>query len=78
MHGKVFKDGSRNSATFKIELFATTGNGKNLQRASSNGLTTNRQYLHAAVVTRSTLQSKLKTDENDHALKVAPDKLSCS
>ena len=28
MHGDVFKDGSRNSATFKMELFATIGNGK--------------------------------------------------
>ena len=24
----VFKDGSRNSATFKMELFATIGNGR--------------------------------------------------
>ena len=36
MHGKIFKDGSRDSAKFKIELFATTGNGEKLQRASSN------------------------------------------
>ena len=28
MHGDVFKDRSRNSATFKLELFATIGNGK--------------------------------------------------
>ena len=27
MHGDVFKDRSRNSATFKMELFATIGNG---------------------------------------------------
>ena len=28
VHGNVFKDGSRNSATFKMELFATIGNGR--------------------------------------------------
>ena len=28
MHGGVFKDRSRNSAIFKIELFATIGNGR--------------------------------------------------
>ena len=27
VHGVVFKDGSRNSAIFKMEFFATTGNG---------------------------------------------------
>ena len=27
MHGKVFKDRSRNSATFKMELFLTIDNG---------------------------------------------------
>ena len=36
VHGKVFKDESRNSATFKMELFARIGNGIKLQRASSN------------------------------------------
>ena len=40
-YGKVFKGGSRNSATFKMELFPTIGNGRKLQRASSDGLTTN-------------------------------------
>ena len=28
MHGNVFKDRSRNSATFKMELFAIIGNGR--------------------------------------------------
>ena len=28
MHGNVFKDGSRNSATFKLKLFPTIGNGR--------------------------------------------------
>ena len=36
MHGEIFKDKSRNSATFKMELFAIIGNGKKLQRASFN------------------------------------------
>ena len=77
MHGKVFKGGSRNFATFKMEFLATIGNGRNLQRASSDGLTTNRQYLHVAVVTRPSLQPKLKINENSHAGKVTPDTLSC-
>ena len=41
VYGKVFKGRSRNSTTFKLELFATTGNNRKLQRASSGGLTTN-------------------------------------
>ena len=28
VHVNIFKDGSRNSATFKMELFATIGNGR--------------------------------------------------
>ena len=28
VHGNVFKDGSRNSAIFKMELFTTIGNGR--------------------------------------------------
>ena len=76
MHGEIFKGGSRNSATFKMEFLATIGNGRNLQRASSDGLTTNRQYLNVAEVTWISLQAKLKTDENGHALKVAPDTIS--
>ena len=51
MQGKVFKGGSRNSSAFKMELFATIGNGRNLQRASTDRLTTNVQYLHVAVIT---------------------------
>ena len=71
MHGKVFKGRSRNSATIKMELFATIRNSRNLQRASFDGLTTIRQYLHVAIVTQPSLQVKLKAHENDHALKVA-------
>ena len=41
VHGEIFKAGSRNCATFKMELLATIGNGRMLQRASSDGLTTN-------------------------------------
>ena len=36
MHGEILKDRSRSSAIFKKELFATIGNGRKLQRASSN------------------------------------------
>ena len=36
VQGDVFKDGSRNSATFKMEIFATIGNGR---------FTTNGPYL---------------------------------
>ena len=28
VHGDVFKDGYRNSATFNMEFFATIGNGR--------------------------------------------------
>ena len=28
MHGYILKEGSRNSATFKMELLATVGNGR--------------------------------------------------
>ena len=34
MHGKVFKDRSRNSATFKMKHFVTIGNNRKMQRAS--------------------------------------------
>ena len=44
---------------------------------SSDGRTTNGQYLHVAGVTRPSLQPKLKADENDHALKVTPGIVSC-
>ena len=46
VHGEVFKDGSRNSAIFKMELFPTVGNG------------TNEQYLHVAAVTGPYLLAK--------------------
>ena len=35
------------------------------------------EYLLVAGVTRPSLQAKLKLDEDDHALKVASDTLSC-
>ena len=40
VYGKVFKGGSRNSVKFKMELFATIGNDRNLRRASPDGFTT--------------------------------------
>ena len=69
MHGKVFKDGSRNSGIFKLELFATIGNG-----GAYNQWTV---ALHVAAVSRQSLKAKLKSDENGHALKAASDTISC-
>ena len=52
-----------------MELCATVG---------TVGLTISVQYyLHVAAVTRPSLQAKLKSDENGHALKVASDTISC-
>ena len=49
-----------------------------LQRLVMVGFTTNGQYcLHVSAVTQPSLQAKLKSDENDHALKVASDTISC-
>ena len=47
------------------------------QQLVTVGLTTNRQYLHVAVVTRSSLLAKLKWDENSHVLKAVSDAFSC-
>ena len=41
VYGELFKGGSRNSATFKMELFTTIDNDKKLKRALCDGLTTN-------------------------------------
>ena len=68
MHGKVFKDGSRNPATIKMELFATVGNGRVYNQWT---------VIFVAVVTQPSLQGKLKLDENGHALKRASDMISC-
>ena len=48
-----------------------------LQQLVAVGLTSNGQYLHVAVVTQSTLLSKLKSNENGHVFKAASDSLSC-
>ena len=44
----------------------------------SDGLTNCGQYAHVAAVTRPSLQAKLKSDENDHVLRVASDTLYSS
>ena len=36
MHGEVFKDKSRNSAIFKMELFAAIRDSRKLEMASSD------------------------------------------
>ena len=69
VHGDVFKDGSGNSGTFKMEIFAAIGNG----RACNH----EHYYFHVAAVTRPSLHVKLKLDENCHALKASSDTLSC-
>ena len=40
-----------------------------MQQLVTVELTTNGQYLHVAVVTRSSLLANLKSDENGHVLK---------
>ena len=63
------KNESRSSTTFKMELFATIGNGRACK-----------QWTIAFVCccgTRTFLQPKLKSDENGCALKWASDTISC-
>ena len=49
-----------------------------LQQLIMVGLIINgQQYLHVAVVTQPSLQAKIKSDENGHALKAAFDTISC-
>ena len=60
-----------------MELFATIGNDRKLQMSSSDGLTNKGQYLHVAAITQPSLQAKLKSNENGHALKVVSDTISC-
>ena len=51
---------------------------RSLQRLVTVGLATNEHYyFHVAAVTGPSLLVKLKSDENCHALKAAPDMLSC-
>ena len=68
VHGNFFKDRSKNSATFKVELFAIIGNRVYNQW---------QKYLHVAVVTQPSLQAKLKLDESGHAVKARSDMISC-
>ena len=64
---KVFKDGSRNPNTFKMELFAKICNGR----------VYNQWTVFACHCGNSTsLQAKLKSNENGHALKAASDTIS--
>ena len=65
VHGDVCKDRSRNFTTFKMDLFAIIGNDRVYNR------------VYVAAVTRPSLQAKLKSDENSHALKAASDTISC-
>ena len=58
VYGDSCKDKSRNSVTFKMELFARIGE----------------DGVYVAAVTQPSLQAKLKSDEYGHVLKVASDK----
>ena len=69
VHGNVFKDRSRNSVTFKMELFATIGNGRAYNQWT---------VVFACCCGNSTMfKGKIKIGENGHALKAASDTLSC-
>ena len=55
MHGEDFKGGPRNSATF-----ATIGNGRNLQRAPSYGLTINKTVFASCCGNLTIFTDKIK------------------
>ena len=60
IHGDVFKDRSRNSATFKMELFEAIGNGRVYNQWT---------FVSAYCCSNLTIFSgKIKLDENGHAL----------
>ena len=69
VHGNVFKDRSRNSATFKMELFATIGNIKVYNQWA---------VVFACCCGNSAFCTRLKLDENDRAFKAASNTISCS
>ena len=61
MHGDVFKNESRSSTTFKMELFATIGNGKAYNQW---------KVVFACCCGNSTIATgKTKIDENGYVLK---------
>ena len=68
MHGDVFKDGSRNSAIFKMKLFTTIGNSRVYNQWT---------VVFGCCCSNSTIfTGKLKLDEKGHALKAASDTIS--
>ena len=65
LHDGVCKDGPRNFATFKMELFAKIGDDRVYDQWTE---------VFVSCCSNSTIfTGKLKSDENSHALKVAPD-----
>ena len=65
MHGEVLKDPSRNSAILRWNN--NCYNSRKLQRALSDRLTINTQYLPVAGINQPSLQAKLKLDYNDES-----------
>ena len=64
MHGEVLKDPSRNSAILR---WNNNCNSRKLQRALSDRLTINTQYLPVAGINQPSIQAKLKLDYNDQS-----------
>ena len=62
---RFLKDSSRNSITFTMELFPTTGNGRAYN-----------QWAVISAVTGPSVRANLQSDENGHALQVASDTFS--
>ena len=77
MHGKDFKVDPGTLPHLRWSSLQQLVSVKTCKGLHLIGLQPNDSILHVAVVTQPSLQTKLKTDKNSHALKVAPDTLSC-
>ena len=78
MHGEVSKNSDTGTLPHlkwrSLQQLVTVESWK---VTSSDGFSNNEQYVHVAGVIWPSLLAKLKLDENDHVLKVAPDTLYC-
>ena len=77
MHGKDFKPDPGTLPHLRWSSLQQLVSVKTCKGLQLIGLQPIDSILHVAAVTQPSLQTKLKTDENGHALKVAPDTLSC-